>query len=290
MVKVVGSRQNAIALWGAWCVTILVSSGQDGGVPRVVVPTGSKPVAPVVPAAPMTRMRYPWKTHITCTVFWVGEDPGPRNPTTNHKSSWDQNWMESFGGTDDPDPAQRVANHATGDFRPKAFIPKQNPFYVALPYNDVLTHNSHKPEASRVIPWFARRNPQPGKTVLKGQWVQIFRAGRNCFAQWEDCGPWNTDDWEYVFGTAKQPKTKENGSAGIDLSPAIRDYLGLKSGDKVHWRFVEPSQVPSGPWKKYGGQTLEQPGAADMDAQRRYLDDLRRLRDEQFLKKPLSDL
>lgn len=257
------------------------------GVPRVVVPTGSRPVDPVRPIAPATRYLYPWKTHITCTFFWVGEQPSDRNPTPNHKSSWDQNWSANFGGYDDPDPAKRIASHSTGEFRPKAFIPKLNPFYVALPYNDVVGWRAHKPEASRVIPWFKRMNPEPGQTVCKGRWIQIFRGGRSCYGQWEDCGPWETDDWEYVFGTAKQPGTKQNGAAGIDLSPAIRDYLGLKSGDKVHWRFVEPAQVPYGPWKKYG-QDSPAANNPDLDAQRRYLEYLRKLRDEQFMKKPIG--
>lgn len=278
-----------VPLW-VWMAFVMVAEGQgenQGGVPRVVVPTGARPTDPVRPVVPASRVLYPWKTHITCTIFWVGEEPGPRNPTPNDKSSWDQNWVANFGGTDDPDPANRVMNHAAGDFRPKAFVPKLNPFYVALPYNDVQRGNTHKPEASRVIPWFARMNPKPGKTVLKGRWVQIYRNGRSCYAQWEDCGPWNTDDWEYVFGSAKQPKTKENKSAGIDISPSVRDYLGVASGQKVHWRFVEDAQVPYGPWKKYG-QLPASAAGQDMDAQQRYMEYLRKLRDEEFLKRPIG--
>jgi hypothetical protein len=119
--------------------------------------------------------------------------------------------------------------------------------------------------------------------------VQIFRGGRSCYAQWEDCGPWETDDWEFVFGT-KPPKTTQNGAAGIDLSPAIRDYFALKSGDKVHWRFVEAGQVPYGPWKKYGPQETPAANGTDIEAQRRYMEQLRKLRDEEFMKKPLRDL
>lgn len=258
-------------------------------VPRVVVPTSSRPLAPVFPlAGPATRILYPWKTHVTCTIFWIGEQATERNPTPNNKSSWDAQWQANFGGCDDPEPANRICNHTTGEFRPKGFIPKLNPFYVALPYNDVASQGGHKPEAARVIPWFARMRPDPGKTVCKGRWLQIYRGGRSCYGQWEDCGPWETDDWEFVFGT-KPPKTTQNGAAGIDLSPAIRDYLGLKSGQKVHWRFVEAGQVPYGPWKKYG---QELPGASDPDlvAQQKYIENLRRLRDEQFLKKPLHQL
>ncbi|MFT4176054.1 MAG: hypothetical protein QM627_05305 [Luteolibacter sp.] len=265
-----------------------VEAGAQTTAPRVVVQTGARPVAPAGRAAPTSRILYPWKTYITCTIFWIGETPTARNPTPNCKSSWDTQWAINFGGFDDPEPANRIANHTTGEFRPKAFIPKLNPFYIALPYNDVINHRAHKPEASRVIPWFAKMRPDPGRTVCKGRWVQIFYANRSCYAQWEDCGPWVTDDWEYVFGN-KPPKTKENGAAGIDLSPAIRDYLGLRSGQKVHWRFVEASQVPYGPWKKYGQDTLAA-NDPDLEAQRKYLEYLRQLRDEQYQKKTLQQL
>lgn len=243
---------------------------------------------PVRPVAPTSRILYPWKLHVTSTIFWIGEQPTDRNPTPNSKSSWDQQWTSNFGGYDDPNPENRIASHATGEFRPKGFVPKLNPFYIALPYNDVTGSRSHKPEAARVIPWFSRMRPEPGQTVCKGRWIQIYRGGRSCYGQWEDCGPWETDDWEFVFGN-KPPKTSQNGAAGIDLSPAIRDYLGLKSGDKVHWRFVESGQVPYGPWKKYG-QDSPAANNPDLASQQRYLEYLRKLRDEQFQKKPLSQL
>jgi hypothetical protein len=276
----------------------LAGQGIQEGAPRVVIPTGSRPSTPARPVSPSSRVLYPWKTYVTATIFWCGEQPTERNPTPNCKSSWDQKWAINFGGYDDPNPANRIANHATGEFRPKNFIPKLNPFYIALPYNDVQGWNSHKPEASKVIPWFSRMKPAPGKTVLKGRWIQIYVNKRSCYAQWEDCGPWVTDDWAYVFGS-KAPKTSQNGAAGIDLSPSIRDYLAVKSGDKVHWRFVEDSQVPYGPWKKYGSQQPMQIASAggapakdgeSIEAQRKYLEYLRKLRDEQYLKKPLSEL
>lgn len=290
----------AIALAGGLWTGTASAQGQPSGAPRVVIPTGSRPVAPVRPVSPASRAVYPWKTHITATIFWCGEQPTQNNPTPNDKSSWDTKWAENFGGYDDPDPANRIANHTTGEFRPKKFIPQLNPFYIALPYNDVQGWGRHKPEASRVIPWFSRLRPEPGKTVLKGRWIQIYYDKRTCFAQWEDCGPWVTDDWQYVFGNSP-PKTKQNGAAGIDISPSIRDYLGVKSGQKVHWRFVEESQVPYGPWKKFGytpsrqvasthGRPVPAQDGKSLEAQQKYLEYLRQLRDQQFSKKPLSEL
>jgi hypothetical protein len=262
-----------------------------GNLPRVVIPTSNRPTTPVRPVQPGAGILYPWRQNITATVFWVGEQPTQNNPTPNHKSSWDQEWAINFGGYDNPDPAARIADHNTGDFRPKGFAPRLNPFYIALPYNDVAGWSRHKPEAPKVIPWFARMKPEPGKTVLKGRWVQIYNGKRSCYAQWEDCGPWVTDDWEYVF-LGKPPKNGANKSAAIDISPSIRDYLGLQSGQKCHWRFVEAAQVPYGPWKKYGqtAAAAATPGGADPDAQRRYLEYLRKLRDEQYMKKSKSEM
>jgi len=264
--------------------------------PRVVIPTHNRVIPQIRPIRPAAPVKYPWKTYVTATIFWCGEQPTDRNPTPNCKSSWDTKWMENFGGYDNPDPKQRIANHTTGEFRPKNFIPQLNPFYIALPYNDVMSWNAHKPEASRVIPWFSRMDPNPGKTVLKGRWIQIFVNQRSCYAQWEDCGPWVTDDWQYVFGN-KPPKATRNGSAGIDISPAVRDYLAIQSGAKVHWRFVEESQVPYGPWKKYGRKTdgdlkseidssLVEEATDSSQAEREYLEYLRELRERQFSKKP----
>ena len=64
--------------------------------------------------------------------------------------------------------------------------------------------------------------------------------------------PSETDDWAYVFGGAR-PKNTKNNSAGIDLSPAVRDYLKIQGGSsKCDWRFVELHEIPYGPWRKFG--------------------------------------
>lgn len=195
------------------------------------------------------RGAYPWRYNITATVFWVGEDATVKNPVHNHKSSWDGSWKQNFGGFDDPNPDNRIKG--PHDFRPRNFVPRQNPFYVALPYNDV-SRGSHKDEAARIIPWFNRDFYGKGQSVCKGKWIQITYNGKHCFAQWEDCGPFTTEDWKYVFGDSL-PQNKSNGCAGIDISPAVRDYLGITGGKAtVHWRFVEFNRIPKGPWAMYG--------------------------------------
>src|SRR3954471_11792316 len=113
--------------------------------PQVFVPTTSR----------VSMTRFPWKTNIVTTVFWVGEAAGGNNPVPNVKSSWDANWTYNYGGFDNPDSGSRR------NYIPVSFVPKQNPFYCALPYNDV-THGQTKPEAALVIPWFRKTFVAPG--------------------------------------------------------------------------------------------------------------------------------
>ena len=249
--------------------------------------SGPKPILPT--AAPPNpaeykKIVYPWRKNITATIFWIGEKPTPRNPTPNHASSWDTKWQKNYGGYDNPDPKARAT------FIPKAFTPKLNPFYIALPYNDCLDHRRHKPEASRIIPWIKRYQKKPGESGCQGRWLQIVYKGKSCFAQWEDCGPFHTDDWKYVIGGAR-PKNTKNNNAGIDLSPAVRDFLGVKSGDKVHWRFTEFARVPRGPWSVYGtNNPFVNPEAnPDRELTFRYTEYLYKLRDEAYKRKKLGN-
>ena len=187
---------------------------------------------------------YPWKRNIVTTVFWIGETPSENNPTPNQSSSWDKNWAKSYGGFDDPNPARRQ------DYIPVKFTPRQNPFYCALPYNDKAA-NGHRPEAPRVIPWFKEAYQGPGVSVCKGRWIAIRKGNRTVYAQWEDAGPFRTDHWQYVFGD-ERPKPNLNKGAGLDVSPAVRDYLGLQETDVTDWQFVDFKDVPRGPWSRLG--------------------------------------
>lgn len=188
--------------------------------------------------------RYPWKKNIVTTVFWIGEDPTANNPVPNDSSSWDKNWSHSYGGYDDPNRAHR------SNYMPASFTPRQNPFYCALPYND-KAREGHRPEAPRVVPWFKEAYQGPAVSVCKDRWVAIRKGDRVVYAQWEDAGPFRTDHWEYVFGN-ERPKPNLNHGAGLDVSPAVRDYLGLQPTDVTDWKFVEFSEVPPGPWARVG--------------------------------------
>jgi len=197
-----------------------------------------------------TRLRsapgegYSWKQQIVTTIFWIGEKPSENNPVPNRASSWDKEWSKSYGGFDDPNPVRRR------DYIPANFTPRQNPFYCALPYNDKAA-TGHRPEASRVVPWFNEAYQGPAVSVCKDRWIAIRKGNKVAYAQWEDAGPFRTDHWQYVFGN-ERPKPNLNKGAGLDVSPAVRDYLGLNETDVTDWQFVDFKNVPRGPWSKLG--------------------------------------
>ena len=213
--------------------------------------TSLTPLSPSIPLTPLSSAtttpglgQYQWKTGIVTTTFWVGENATKNNPVPNHASCWDPIWSKNYGGFDNPDRNQRA------EYMPAKFVPQQNPFYVALPYNDV-TKGAQKPEASLVIPWFKKDFQAAGKSVCKGRWIAIRFGDRVAYAQWEDCGPFRTDHWQYVFGN-ERPKPNLNKGAGLDVSPAVRDYLGMNDTDVTDWKFVEFNEVPQGPWTLHG--------------------------------------
>ena len=188
--------------------------------------------------------RFPWKKEIVTTVFWIGEDPTDNNPVPNDSSSWDKAWTKSYGGYDNPNPARRQ------NYTPVNFTPRQNPFYCALPYND-KAREGHRPEAPKVVPWFQEAYQGPAVSTCKGRWIAIRKGNRTVYAQWEDAGPFRTDHWQYVFGN-ERPKPNLNKGAGLDVSPAVRDYLGLAPTDVTDWKFVDFKDVPPGPWARLG--------------------------------------
>ena len=207
---------------------------------------------------------YSWRKEIVTTVFWIGEKPSANNPVPNRSSSWDKDWTKNYGGFDDPNPAKR------SNYIPVNFTPRQNPFYCALPYNDKAS-TGHRPEAPNVVPWFKEAYQGPAVSVCKGHWVAIRKGNKTVYAQWEDAGPFRTDHWQYVFGN-ERPKPNLNRGAGLDVSPAVRDFLQLGETDVTDWRFVDFNEVPRGPWAQYGDNNtfvLNQRSKQSLQAQER---------------------
>jgi hypothetical protein len=201
---------------------------------------------------------YPWHHDIVSTTFWVGEifTSGPNGSQVI--STYDDRWLEHYGGCDGVmvggDCRTETRTAANGYF-PLHMTPRQNPFYLDLPYDDV-NDPTGAAERGSVIPWAhdpAYRDvlADPDKSLMKNRWVEIRRGDRVCYGQIEDAGPGQYHDAAYVFGTARPANSKYNG-AGMDVSPALNGCLHFaeRNGDSdvVDWRFVEAASVPDGPW------------------------------------------
>ncbi len=190
-----------------------------------------------------TGSPYPWHTNITATVFWIGEGSIPGYTEVNTISTYDGSWEADYGGVDDT--ALR-----TYPFFPTSFYPKENPFYLDVPFDDI---NNPTAYAWRVnIPWYTGNTSQ-NYSYMKNVWVKLTKGSNVCYGQNEDAGPFDYADYNYVFGTNDQrPLNKQANSAGMDVSPALRDCLGFNGLDnaenQVNWQFVPASNVPSGPW------------------------------------------
>lgn len=182
---------------------------------------------------------YPLRSAVTATVFWVGELAGPDNDEIpNAQSAWDTQWQDHFGGVDDP--RRRTA----GGKWPSAFRPKENPFYFALPYGEFTDDGAVRPDVGRV-PWYDPAQPPAlGRSILKNRWIEVRRGDRTAYAQWQDVGPFQSADADYVFGDARPKEPR----AGLDLSPATAAALGIDGRGEVSWRFVRARDVPDGPW------------------------------------------
>jgi hypothetical protein len=183
---------------------------------------------------------YPLHRNIKTTWFYIGEPATGENAyIPNTASAWDDIWLWHYGGVDDP-------SNRTG-YYPALFKPGENPFYFALPFNDLDEKGNLKEVAEKIL-WFSREEFEKKGSVLKNRWIKIVKDDKIAYAQWEDVGPFGENDFDYVFGSAP-PSNPVNG-AGLDVSPAVRDYLGLKDVDYVDWQFVDEKDVPPGPWKE----------------------------------------
>src|SRR5437667_10429726 len=70
--------------------------------PQAFIPTSSRPAI----------QRYPWKTNIVTTRFWIGEQAAGTNPVPKYRSPWDFNWTAKYV------PYGRRSGSAGGDYSP----------------------------------------------------------------------------------------------------------------------------------------------------------------------------
>jgi hypothetical protein len=257
-------------------------------------PASSTPVAnpaPVVSSPPATGVQgrqYPLHTNIIATTFWVGELFNASLADGSQVcSTYDSNWAYTWSGINKgkvPSTADGCAGAIVGgcdgvtsgdkclteprtaanDYFPtKAPTPKENPFYLDLPYDDLNDPIAFK-ERCTVIPWandpgYAGNCNNGDFSYMKNRWVKMTGPnGNTCYGQIQDAGPSHGSlyhDKNYVFGTGNaQPVQGQFNNAGADVSPALNGCLGFKeldgSGDKISWSFVDAVDVPNGPWKK----------------------------------------
>jgi hypothetical protein len=210
-----------------------------------VSPMGGAVSTVVLPEHRSTHT-YPWKTNIITTMFWIGEAGSSISPTDNEGSAWIEDWRAANGGGDSP--------YDHRGYLPAGHAATVNPFYVALPFNDL----AYPDKAREWVPSSWHRPNKDGKQVSACQhrWVEIKNEqGDRCFAQWEDVGPLRTDHAEYVFGS-ERPNTLTR--AGLDVSPAVGKCLGISEDGKAitRWHFVDDEDVPPGPWLKYDEQAV----------------------------------
>jgi hypothetical protein len=161
----------------------------------------------------------------------------------NRTSSWDREWTKNYGGVDDPNPGNR------SNYIPAKFTPRQNPFYARFP--TTIKPGRPSPEAPRVVPWFNDAYQGPAVSTCKDRWIAIRKGHRTVYAQWEDAAL-SAPITGNMCLAMNRPKPNLNKGAGLDVSPAVRDYLGMNDTDVTDWRFVDFSEVPRGPWSTHG--------------------------------------
>lgn len=216
--------------------------------------------APATQAAGPGRT-YPWHTDIVSTTFWVGEifDPNASDGS-QVLSTYDGKWERHYGGCDGVSSHGKCETErrtAANGYRPSDMTPKENPFYLDLPYDDINDRTGFA-DRDRVVPWaddepYASHHGDQSFSYMKNRWVEIRKGSQVCYGQIQDAGPGQYHDAAYVFGSDDaRPANKRYNGAGMDVSPALNGCLGFAElngeDDHVDWRFVEAADVPSGPW------------------------------------------
>jgi hypothetical protein len=226
-----------------------------------ITPTPTPTETPTPKAAPAPVDPYPWHTNIVSTTFWVGEIFDPNASDGSQViSTYDSSWYANYGGCDGyigSGGCSTEARTASNNYFPLHMRPKQNPFYLDLPYDDINDAGAFA-RRGQVIPWagqapFAANIRNDNVSLMKNQWVELTKNGQTCYGQIEDAGPGQYNDAAYVFGSNDaRPENGRYGGAGLDVSPALNGCLKFAElngdTDRLAWRFIPSGQVPAGPW------------------------------------------
>ena len=207
---------------------------------------------------------YPWHTDIVATTFWVGEVFDPNASDGSQViSTYDSMWWDHYGGCDgvvvDGECRSRTeARSADNGYFPRQMTPRQNPFYLDLPFDDINNPTAFAQRGS-LVPWahepgLSGRAGDRSVSFMKNRWVKLKRGDRICYGQIQDAGPGVYDDAAYVFGSDdRRPENSRYNGAGMDVSPALNDCLAFAdldgANDRVDWQFVDDADVPEGPWR-----------------------------------------
>ncbi|MGH3771971.1 MAG: hypothetical protein ACRDRW_11350 [Pseudonocardiaceae bacterium] len=209
-----------------------------------------------------TPAGYPWHTGIIATTFWVGEVLDPNAADGSQVvSTYDSRWLAHYGGCDGitvNEVCQTEPRTAANGFFPQHMTPRQNPFYLDLPFDDIHNEAARTARGS-VVPWasapgYAGHTSDPTISLMKNRWVKLRHGAKLCYGQIEDAGPAAYDDAAYVFGAHDpRPANTRFNNAGMDVSPALNGCLGFAElndeNDRVNWQFVNDADVPAGPWR-----------------------------------------
>ena len=237
------------------------------------------------------KLKYPWHNNIVATTFWIGEIFDENLADGSQVcSAYDSSWAYHYSGLN----IGKVSENSSGcsgsivggcdgvienkngnqtcqtesraksnGYFPTQFVPKENPFYLDLPYDDL---NDAVAFSNRCqdIPWANEKSyvghcTDKNFSYMKNRWVKMIGPnGNTCYGQIEDAGPSHDGlyhDTKYVFGIGDtRPLQKEFNNAGLDVSPALNGCLGFSEldgqDDKVSWQFINDTSVPDGPWKR----------------------------------------
>ena len=139
---------------------------------------------------------YPWHTDIVATTFWVGEVfDANASDGSQVISTYDSKWWDHYGGCDGvvvDGECRTEARSADNGYFPRQMTPRQNPFYLDLPFDDINNPTAFAQRGS-VVPWahepgLSGRAGDWSVSFMKNRWVKIKRGDRICYGQIQDAG------------------------------------------------------------------------------------------------------